>query len=186
MSLDREIEALLAVDPSPDFVARVRQRVTAEPAPATWWWSWRVASAGAALAAITLAATLWPADIAPTSAPGGPSTSATDAATADETVATAIRDTASAPTTERRIAQTVDRTIAPAVKARIAPTTNTGIAPPELVLSAEEQRAFALLIMAIEDDELPEVPAQEAAIAGPAWIHIEPVAITPIADAGAE
>ena len=33
-SLDREIESLLAVEPSPEFLARVRTRVAQEPEPA--------------------------------------------------------------------------------------------------------------------------------------------------------
>ena len=177
MSLDREIEQLLAVDPSPGFVARVRQRVTAEPAPATWWFSWRLASAGAALAAIALAAILWPAGIAPT---------------ADQAIAPSAKGTiapatngAIAPTANGGIAPTMNGAVAPTAKGTIAPTTNAAIALPELVLSAEEQRAFALLIMTVEDDVLPDVPSQEAAV-GPAWIQIDPVAIAPIAGSGAE
>ena len=49
--LDREIAQALAVDPSPEFVARVRQRVAAEPAPPTWRWTWVVMTSGALAAA---------------------------------------------------------------------------------------------------------------------------------------
>jgi hypothetical protein len=61
-SLEREIEAALAVDPSPDFVARVRMRVAAEPHPARRWmpWPWIAAAAAAAVLVIAVAAThLW-------------------------------------------------------------------------------------------------------------------------------
>jgi hypothetical protein len=34
--LDRELEAALGVEPSPEFVARVRTRVAAEPETALW------------------------------------------------------------------------------------------------------------------------------------------------------
>ena len=35
-SLDREIESMMAVEPSPQFVARVRARVAQEPEPGRW------------------------------------------------------------------------------------------------------------------------------------------------------
>ncbi len=40
--LDREIAAALNVNPSPAFVARVRQRVAPESAPTAWSWSWSI------------------------------------------------------------------------------------------------------------------------------------------------
>lgn len=49
--LDREIEALLAVEPSPEFRAKVRQRVANEPARPVWRVQWTFAAAGV-LAAI--------------------------------------------------------------------------------------------------------------------------------------
>jgi hypothetical protein len=58
-SLDREIESLLAVEPSPEFVARVRTRVAAEPEPGGWRVSWMLASA-AAIAAVVVAVIAWP------------------------------------------------------------------------------------------------------------------------------
>jgi hypothetical protein len=49
-ALDREVSQALAVDPSPEFVARIRQRVASGPAPAVWRVSW-TAYAGAFAAA---------------------------------------------------------------------------------------------------------------------------------------
>lgn len=49
--LNREIQALFAVDPSPDFPARVRTRVAGEPEPSVWWMTWRFAAVCAAAAA---------------------------------------------------------------------------------------------------------------------------------------
>ena len=51
--LDREIRALLNVDPSPQFTARVRSRMDRAPAPA-WRFGWTVFAAGAMAAAIIL------------------------------------------------------------------------------------------------------------------------------------
>jgi hypothetical protein len=53
-ALDREIARVLAVDPSSEFAARVRQRIASEPAPSGWRAAWIVATAGA-LAAVAVA-----------------------------------------------------------------------------------------------------------------------------------
>jgi len=57
--LDRELESALGVEPSPEFLARVRTRVAAEPAPELWRlairrWSFEPL-VGVALAGIVLA-----------------------------------------------------------------------------------------------------------------------------------
>jgi hypothetical protein len=52
--LDREIEAALAVDPSPQFVARVRSEAARQPVAARVPWSWAIASAGAVVVAIAV------------------------------------------------------------------------------------------------------------------------------------
>jgi hypothetical protein len=54
--LDREIAAALDVDPSPAFVARVRQRVAQESAPAVWSRSWTIGAVTALAMAVVAAA----------------------------------------------------------------------------------------------------------------------------------
>jgi hypothetical protein len=64
----RDIARALAVDPSPEFVARVRTQIANEPAPAVWRISWRtVCFAGGPViaAAIVLAVVLMRPDHAP-------------------------------------------------------------------------------------------------------------------------
>jgi len=46
--LDREIDLAVRVDPSPEFVARVRTRVADEQAPSRWRLGWYIAAAAAA------------------------------------------------------------------------------------------------------------------------------------------
>ena len=58
-SLDREIESMMAVEPSPQFVARVRARVAQEPEPGRWRASWLFAPAGA-VAIVIVAVIAWP------------------------------------------------------------------------------------------------------------------------------
>src|SRR5260370_303237 len=50
--IDQEIRDALNVDPSPEFLARVRTRVANEPEPSTWRWSWTIATVGALAAAV--------------------------------------------------------------------------------------------------------------------------------------
>ena len=82
MSLDREIEDLLAVEPSPEFVVKMRQRIAAEPAPSSWWLSWRPVTAGAGLAAVVAATLLWPSATPDAPRDGGASAPAMNQASA--------------------------------------------------------------------------------------------------------
>ena len=58
-SLDQAIESMLAAEPSPEFVARVRARVAEESEPGRWRVSWIFAAATAVAAAI-VALIVWP------------------------------------------------------------------------------------------------------------------------------
>ena len=54
-ALDGEIRAALDVDPSPEFLARVRTGIASEPRRAAWRWSWMFAAACAMAALIAIA-----------------------------------------------------------------------------------------------------------------------------------
>src|SRR4029453_17116177 len=60
-SLDREIESLLATEPSPEFLARVRTRVAGEPDPRRWRAPWMWAIAAGAVTAVVVGMIAWPA-----------------------------------------------------------------------------------------------------------------------------
>lgn len=51
-AVEREIQTMLAVDPSPAFLPRLRGRIADEPRPAAWWMSWRLPAAAGAAALI--------------------------------------------------------------------------------------------------------------------------------------
>jgi hypothetical protein len=51
-ALDREIKELLQIDPSPEFLARVRARVATEPVPGAWRFGWVPLAGGAAAVAV--------------------------------------------------------------------------------------------------------------------------------------
>jgi hypothetical protein len=54
-AIDRALAEALAVDVSPDFAARVRQRIAAAPAPGSAWRGWRMAVSAAAAALLVMA-----------------------------------------------------------------------------------------------------------------------------------
>ena len=53
-SLDREIEAMLAVEPSPEFVSRVRKRIAEAPLSG-WTMGWTSLAAGSVVVAVVVA-----------------------------------------------------------------------------------------------------------------------------------
>lgn len=53
-ALDRELQSILAADPSPEFVARVRTRIASEPQRSAAWSMWMFAAAAAAVVAIAV------------------------------------------------------------------------------------------------------------------------------------
>ena len=55
-ALEREIERALAVDPSPEFVARVRTRIAEEPSPASRGFGWLFAGVTTAASAAAVVA----------------------------------------------------------------------------------------------------------------------------------
>jgi hypothetical protein len=53
--LEREIERALAVDPSPEFLARVRSGIASEPAAPAWRFSWTLLAAASAVVVVIAA-----------------------------------------------------------------------------------------------------------------------------------
>jgi len=53
-AFDRELKEALDIDPSPEFLARVRTRLASEPEPSAWRFPWLIPAAG--LGAIVVAA----------------------------------------------------------------------------------------------------------------------------------
>lgn len=59
LAMERAIDASAAVEPSPEFTARVRMKIAEQPAPASWPGGWMPAAAGA-LAVLALVVWLVP------------------------------------------------------------------------------------------------------------------------------
>ena len=173
MSLDREIEDLLAVDPSPEFVAKVRQRVAAEPAPSSWRLSWRLVAAGVGLAAVVAAGLLWP--------------SVTSVAPRDGGANARPMHQASAPTRDAGTAP-IASPFAPGTPSVDTPSPHRAPARPNrqaaspVLIRRDEATAMNLLITRVREGTLPDMTEALAAVdaAGPQWIAIPPVVIAPI------
>ena len=70
--VEEELARALAVNPSPEFMARIRRRIAEEPAPGVLWvrWPWLVVVSGAAAATAWLLFVRGPASVVrPTSLP---------------------------------------------------------------------------------------------------------------------
>jgi hypothetical protein len=73
--IDRELASALSIEPSPEFRARVRERIAREPAPRSWYLQWRVVGVGVAAVAVAMALVLGRIDPAGSARqPGGPLT----------------------------------------------------------------------------------------------------------------
>jgi hypothetical protein len=178
-ALDREIRDALAIDPSPEFLPRVRARVADEPSPTAWHGAWparvRWALAASAVVAMLAAATVLRNRSEMPVSPGNP---------AGEVVSTGDRfpsgDVAAAPApplVRREPARPVRR-ISPPPPPAPQPARHAG-GLPEVILAENERRAFRALAER-ERLEIPEitVSAERAAGARPA---LPPLSFEPLA-----
>jgi hypothetical protein len=160
-SLKRELESALNVDPSPEFLARVRTRVAAEPTPARWRLAWVMTAA--TVGAVAIATTvLWLRLEAPV--PPG-------------VAATPVRPPALSP-----VAAPVEAIVPdPVARAsrRVVPATPPR-AEPEVMISEGERRGFETLLAALRNNVLPPVPAAETAVAPVLPVEIEAFTIEPL------
>jgi hypothetical protein len=68
-ALDRALAGALAVDPSPEYLARVRARIAHEPAPSSWRMARRALGGGAVAAVIVVAVAVARVDRTPAELP---------------------------------------------------------------------------------------------------------------------
>lgn len=157
-ALDRELEAALDVDPSPEFLARVRMRVANEPAPTSWRAPWTGVAAAAAAAVVVIAVTV---SNAPDDGPVAPRRAAAPRPTPREGVpapAPAPRVAESRPAVRPRTR------VAPVVTPAAVHTVAEERRPfPEVLVSADEVRAYQMLLGIVEQQRLPPPPVAAAA-----------------------
>lgn len=183
-TLDREIAGALNVEPSPEFVARVRLRVASEPA-APAWRGWRLVLAGATAAvvavmvvsgardevdpprtAIQQAAPPAAADMSPTLA-AGPREQGVRAPSASAEAAVSRRAALAAGAGAVSRSRGDDRSSRP----ELPPPRPLVIAAdraepppfPEVIVSPDEVRAFEMLLGIAREQGLPPLPQDAAA-----------------------
>jgi len=174
-SLDREIESLLAVEPSPEFLARVRARVAEEPAPGRWR-TWMLVVPGAAVVAFALLI-VWPSrEQAPDHhAPALPASQQ-----AAEVAQQASPPAASSEASRVRSRSTPGTALPPAAARDRA----IDIDLPDVVIAENEVRTFAALVATIRqrrfDVAVPAAPDLDAPLEMKELRPAEPIEIEPI------
>lgn len=173
-SLDREIESLFAVGPSPEFVARVRARVAEEPEPRRWHVSWMLAMAGAVAAVVVVSVLTWPSHEPISESRPGPAPQITRAA---ETLTAPSPSIASLPVPKQVTAR---RPLALAVAADRA----IEIDFPKVVIAENEARTFASLVTSVRqsrfDVAVPSAPDPDRPLEIKELPPVEPLEIEPI------
>jgi hypothetical protein len=171
-----ELERALAVDPSPEFVARVRTSVAREAPSPRWWRPRFVVVTGLALIAIAVALSLRPVP---------------PASSRPAVVERAWSLPADAPAQPREPAARADlpgmvrerpsRARAAAPQARQPPTSRDA----DVVIAADEATALRRLLAAIRDGHVApgSLPAATPlmALQAPADLTIAPIAVAPLA-----
>jgi hypothetical protein len=170
-NLEGEIESLLAVEPSPEFLARVRTRVAQEPEPGRWRLSWMVAAA-TTVAAVVVALIAWPSpDVTPSSHPP-----LEPARLAKATEPAAPAASSAAPIRTRQGARA-------AVPAAV-PVRAIDIDLPEVMPGENEVNAYTALVVSIRqrrfDVVVPTAPDPSAPIEVKELPPVEPLEIEPI------
>ena len=183
--LDRELESAFGIEPSPEFLARVRTRVTAEPPFVESGFSrilkraaepmWAVAIAGIMIAVVV---PQWIRD-------GKPSVTVTDGRPFERP---SISDgpAIERPSIERGMDRVGVRTVVPA---RPASRIEKGASePPKVLISQDERLALDALIAAVAENRLPAraTPVEVGNSLAIAPLQIQQVSIEPLQLAGLE
>lgn len=183
--LQREIEALLNVEPSPEFRARVRLHVAAHAPAPRWWTTPRLLGVTAGAAAIALAVLVIVPWRSPDLTAPGVSAPAPTLAQRRPDAGRGELPTLSKPSgvAAARPTRPVGRT-AGGASSRATAAADYELELPEVVFSQDEQRALRLLITGVEQGALPPMTQAQASVEGetaePMPIEIDPFVIEPL------
>ena len=161
-SLDRELAALLQAEVPPDFTARARARVAAQPLAGRWWLTGRWVAAVASIAVIVAGAALWFGRTAPP----------------------AVADRPSSPPVAQSVVEP-----APSVQTDGRAATPPQQRPVEVLISPAESAIVQRLLMAARgaSPNSDASPADEAsALDPPMPIVIDPISVAPLVTADIE
>jgi hypothetical protein len=170
-ALDREIESMLAVDPSPEFAARVRARVGEGPVPVQWWRHWKLGVAGAV--AVTAALVMWPERV---QREEGPVPARLAIERPEPSVVAVLSPPAEAQVARTELSEPVRRR-----ESQRTAETAPAIAPAPVV-SDDDARAFDALLAVVRDRNIRLVFDEEtpASALTTSAIAIAPIAIEPL------
>jgi hypothetical protein len=186
--LDRELDAALGIEPSPEFLARVRTRVGAEPGPSTWRPArvvsafrrmsceplWGLAIVGIAMAIIA-PQLMRENDVVPQ-----PET-ASRIARVDPPSSSPVVEPAGPATRQATTVRLLQQRVAVAPAVASMRTLPLQLGP--VLVSEDERRAFEFFVAAVNQGHVPEkaierVPSE--AVEMPA-LAIEPLVVSPMA-----
>jgi hypothetical protein len=184
--LEREIEAVLDVEPSPEFLARVRTRVARERVDESWAWRSGLRWAGAALAIAALAVVaVWslrdpvppPSEVHISTPTVGPSRTAPDEPDLQNKTRPTLVASADPPTTE-------DHQDRPAVRTARAAQRQV-VARQEVVVSGDEVVALRQLVGAIvarqvKAVDIPALGVESAPLPAIEEIVLQPITLSPM------
>lgn len=185
VALNRELTRALAIDPSPEFVARVRQRIAHEPVPSPWGLSrftWRFAVAGA-MAAVVIAIVVSRTAPSKPTAIEKPVLAARTLPGAGTLPAGVVAELAPPPRalpTETAVAQA----FRPAKK-NVAQAFRAAILQPEILIDRRQAVAFRNLIAGLRDGRI-DPASLPADVDTSAQITIPPITIAPVTASSSE
>lgn len=164
MKLDDELRRALNVDPSPEFLARVRTRIANEPEPSPWRLAWMMVPAAAVSAAVLVGILLWPRP---------------EPATPVQAVAPPSPVSVLPPP----VVAIVDRAPVVVEPRRVVARVAERRAFPEVVISEDETRAFDALLTLSQQGRLPVAVQADGEVEtslAPAPVEIQQLIIAPL------
>jgi hypothetical protein len=182
--LERDIERALAVDPSPEFVARVRTRIADEPAPASRGFGWLFV--GVATATVTAAVVLAVFVVLPARQPASApllASRAIGSVVEVPSLGSVGADLRVRPETRAESLSSVGPTHGS------APTTTGVVAEPAVLFDPRETMALQRLIAGVRDARVDLTPLLKEPPMAPQSLDnllIPPITIEPLVPGGVE
>jgi hypothetical protein len=181
-TLEKDIEAAVCVDPSPEFLPRIRERIATERVREGWLWSGsrRWAGAAAVVTAVAVIAVWTLRD--PSRAPREAHITDTPPV---ESITPSVEPALPAPALVASSAESQKPVSAPVVHTSRLTRTPAVVKRPEVLISLDEAVALRQLIVAIaarqvQATDIPQLAAGSAPLPTIEEIVLEPIELSPI------